>query len=167
MNKITHGQFTSVFHKEMRSNHEANQNQEVLIMGAVQLYFEHNKNIAYLNHAMQYARGRRGIRVNAVKAFLVHFTGAVYKKGSDFTKASKKVNEAAEGFEMLSSWVEWADENAKEPEYNLAMHQLKVINFLQREKKLAQDNGEDKMAEVLTASMIAYGEAEKLAVVAK
>ena len=164
---ISHGQFTSVFHKEMRSNHEANENQEVLILGAVQLYWEHNKNIAYLNNAMQYARGRRGLRVNAVRAFLENFTGAVFKQGSDFTKAGRKVKEMPEGFAILSSWLDWADANAQEPEYNLAKQQLKVISFLQHQKKIAQDHGENVMAEMLTTSIVAYGEAEKKAVMAK
>ena len=167
MNRISHGEFTSVFHKEMRSNLEANKNQEVLILGAIQLYWEHNKNIAYLNNAMQYARGRRGIRVKAVRAFLAHFTGAVFKQGSDFVKAGRKVKEMPEGFEMLSSWLDWADEHAPEPEYDVAKQQLKVISFLQHQKKIAVEHGEDKMAETITASMIAYGEAEKKVVEAK
>jgi len=156
MNTITHGIFTDTFKKQMQLNYAANQAQEILILGAVFLFWKHNKNIAYLNSAMQYARGRKGIRVNAVRAFLINFTGAVFKQGKDFTKAGRKMSECPEGFAMLSSWLEWADANAQEPEYNLAKHQLKIVNMLQHEKKLAEDNGQDAMVKVMEETIVSY-----------
>lgn len=163
---ISHGLFTNTFNKEMQNNHHANKAQEILILGAVKLFWEHNKNVAYLNSAMQYARGRRGIRVNAVRAFLMHFTGAVYKQGKDFTKAGKKVKEMPEGFDLLTSWLGWANEHAKEPEYDLAKQQLKVISMLQREKKLAEENNQGVMVSMLSNTIEDYATAQKEALMA-
>ncbi len=158
---ISHGVFTTIFNSEMQSSYEANKNQEALILGAVFLFWKHNKNIAYLNSAIQYARGRRGIRVNAVKAFLIQFTGAVYKQGKGFTKAGRKLKDMPEEFAALNSWLDWADKNVQEPEYNLAKQQLKVVSFLQHQKKVAQENNQDSMTVMLEASIEAYAQAEQ------
>lgn len=149
------------FTREMRANFAANVNQEIIIMGAVQLFWKHSKNVSYLNSALQYARGRKGIRVNAVRAFLETFTGAVFHKKDDFVKGGRKVPECPPEFFELDSWLDWADKNAQEPEYNLAKHQLKIVQMFQKEKKLAEENGQDAMAKSITAAMTAYVETQR------
>ena len=161
---ITHNGFMSVYNREMRKSEALNANQELLILGAVALFWEHNKNIAYLNYAMNYARARSGMRVNAVKAFLTHFTGARYSEKGDkknqFVKGGKMEAMPIE-FGTLNSWLAWADEKAAEPEYDLAKAQLKVISFLQKEKKKAKENGANAMADMLARTILEYAQAQK------
>lgn len=161
MQTISHGVFTNAFNTEMRNNFQANQNQEIIFLGAIQLYWKHNKNVSYLNHAMQYARGRRGIRVNAARAFLETFSGAVFKQGSDFVKAGRKLKECPAEFNALESWLDWANKEAPEPEYNLAKEQLKIISFMQARKKAAEEHGEDEMAGMLAKSIADYAQLQK------
>lgn len=161
---ITHNAFMSVYNREMRKNEVLNNNQELIILGAVALFWEHNKNIAYLNYAMNYARARSGMRVNAVKSFLTHFTGARYSEKGDkknqFVKGGK-MEAIPNEFEGLTSWLDWADEKAAEPEYDLAKAQLKVVHFLQKEKKRAKENGENGMADMLARTILEYAQAQK------
>ncbi len=162
---ITHTQFTQAFQTEMRGNFHANANQETIILGAISLFWEHSKNIDYLNSAMQYARSRSGIRVNAVRAFLLEFTGAVYTKKDGFRKGGKKEALPAK-FHDIRSWLDWANDNAQEPEYNLAKQQLKVVAMLQKEKRIAEKAGEGEMVNMLDSTIVDYVEAQRQAVVA-
>lgn len=160
MLKVNHSQFVQAFTRQMQGAYQGNQDQETIILGAIQLYWKHSKNISYLNDALQYARGRKGIRVNAVRAFLETFSGAVYK-GDKFTGAGRSTKECPENFHDLESWLEWANEKAQEPEYSLPKQQLKVISFLQHQKKTAIEHGQHDMAEMLTKTIVEYVEANK------
>ena len=159
MNNITHNQFMTTFEKEMRGNYAANQAQEIIIMGAVALFWEHSKNIAYLNHAMQYARGRRGIRVNAVKAFIVAFTGAVYK-GKGFTGGGRAMKKLPNLFFFFDSWTEWADDNAAEPTYDHKAFVLKLETYLGKRVEEAEAAGDTATANVVGTMLTMAKQAE-------
>jgi hypothetical protein len=153
MKNITHNLFMSTFTHEMRGAYQSNVNQEVIIMGAISLFWEHSKNIAYLNHAMQYARAHRGVRVNAVKAFLKEFTGAVWKKDS-FTGGGRKLKELPEEFNKLQSWLDWADVEAKEPAYDHKLFVLSIEKYLTKKQEEAKAHEDNSTAEVI-GSMLA------------
>ena len=51
-----------------------------VILGGVQLYWEHNFNTGYLEKAMRVARLYKGLRVNAVRSFLAAMTGVKIPK---------------------------------------------------------------------------------------
>jgi hypothetical protein len=159
---VTHSQFMSAFTRQMQGNYAANQDQEIIILGAVDLYWTHSKNVSYLQHAMQYARGRKGIRVNAVKAFFDAFTGAVFdKEKNTYAKSGRAMKECPNDFKGLASWLEWADKEAAEPEYNLIKQQLKVIQFLQNQKKVAIEHDQQEMADMLSQTIVTYVQAQK------
>lgn len=145
---INHETFMKAFTNEMRGAYSHNQNQELIILGAVSLFWQHSKNIAYLNHAMQYARAVRGVRVNAVKAFLKGFTGAVYKKDS-FIGGGRKMKECPESFNSLQSWLDWADKEAVEPSYDHKAFVLKLETYLGKQQEVAQSHGDGATAEVI------------------
>jgi hypothetical protein len=172
MLNITKSEFYSTLAVEMGKNSISNYNQELLIMGAVQLFWEHNKNIAYLQDALRFAQNRNGVRVNAVKAFLTHFTGATYSnkvgvknfiKGGKLKEMGDKLHNEFVG---LDSWLSWANDKAPEPEYNLAKQQLKVIAFLQNQKTTAIEHNQHAMADMLEHSIEAYAEVNKKVAIA-
>lgn len=146
--QITHKQFMDTFTHEMRGMYQSNINQEVIILGAVSLFWQHSKNIAYLNHAMQYARASRGIRVNAVRAFLSHFTGAVWKKDK-YIGGGRKLKECPEEFNNLNKWTEWANEHAAEPAYDHKAFVMSIEKYLSKKKEEATENGDNSTAEIL------------------
>lgn len=125
---ISHADWSHAFEQGMRNASTFRSQSNLVIMGAVVLFWKNSKNISYLNSALQYAGAYRGIRLEAVKAFLVHFTGAKFEKGPEkfdsvsgkLVKASGKFVKAGklkairDGFDQLDSWVDWA--NAKKPE---------------------------------------------------
>ena len=140
---ISHADWSKAFEAGMRSASTFRQQSNMIIMGAVVLFWKNSKNISYLNSAVQYATAYRGLRVEGVKAFLVHFTGAKFDKElGRFVKAGK-LKAIREGFENLDSWVDWA--NAEKPEEAFDAKKLidgdekAIIKMLERKLDAAQE----------------------------
>lgn len=145
---ISHADWSHAFEQGMRHASTFRRQSNLVIMGAVALFWNNSKNISYLNSALQYATAYRGIRVEAAKAFLVHFTGAKFDKtAGKFVKAGK-LRVIREGFEELDSWVDWANAEKPEPEFDakalVAADEKAIIRMI--EKKL--DAARDALAEV-------------------
>lgn len=151
---ISHADWQQAFESGMRSAGTFRAQSNLVFMGSVVLFWKNSKNISYLNSAIQYADAYKGIRVEAVKAFLVHFTGAKFDKAAGkFVKAGK-LKAIREGFDTLNTWVEWA--NAEKPEAAfdakklVEMDEKAVIRLL--EKKL--DAARDALREVRSADTV-------------
>lgn len=140
---ISHADWSHAFEQGMRNASTFRRQSNLVIMGAVVLFWKNSKNISYLNSAVQYATAYRGIRVEAVKAFLVHFTGAKFDKElGKFVKAGK-LKAIRDGFDKLDSWVDWA--NAEKPEEAFDAKKLiegdekAIIKMLERKLDAARE----------------------------
>jgi len=152
------------------SNH--NTNLEIVISGAVALYWQHNKNTAYLEKGMMIAKAHKGLRVNAVKSFYTHFTGLKSKKDGTYGKVSdhktalesfdavqtEAMGDVAEityrqAFESLSSWQGWIDANAQEPQYDHKAAFLSLVKQLETRQKKANENEDSEGAQALAAML--------------
>lgn len=137
--KISHADWSYAFEQGMRSASTFRRQSNLVIMGAVALFWANSKNISYLNSAIQYAQAYKGIRVEAVKAFLVNFTGAKYSsKDGKFLKAGKG-KALADGFYKLESWVDWANENKPEPKFDAIKDEKSILATLERKLDAARD----------------------------
>lgn len=147
----THNEFMQAVTRQRASALANNLDTETIIMGSVQLYYEHKKNIAYLNHALSFARSKNGMRVNAVKSFLSHFTGAKLK-GNEYIKAGDSNTIPAE-FESLGSWVEWADQKAPEPTYDHKAMVLSLERYLNKTLEKAKEHDDKALIGEVTAML--------------
>lgn len=138
---VDHATYMNVFTKEMREMWNRNQVQNYVILASVLLFWKHDRDITYLNHGMQYARAISGMRVNAVKAFFIAFTGAS-GSGTEFkfTKGKSKMRALPEDFMKLKKWTEWADEKAPEPDYNKEKFVGDLVKMLERKADKAAEN---------------------------
>lgn len=136
---IKHADWQQAFESGMRSAGTFRAQSNMVIMGAVALFWANSKNIAYLNSALQYAAAYRGIRVEAVKGFLVYFTGAKYDRDNGkFSKGGKKAAMPAE-FLDLQSWVDWANDKAPERKFDAVSDEKAIIKTLERKIDSARD----------------------------
>jgi len=151
-----HDTFMAALGRQFQTAKQNNDDDTVLTIGAIALFWKHKKNIAYLNKSLTYARTRRGIRVNALRSFLTHFTGAVYDSNTNsYTKAGKMKTLPKE-FHSLSTWVEWADNNGKgEPEFDEAKATKSAIAYLNKRREIARENNAPALVEHLTTAMLA------------
>lgn len=136
-----------------------NELEEIVVMGAVQLFWEHQKNIAYLNQAMAAARSYKGLRVNAIKEFLTHFTGAVMVKGV-YTKGGK-MEKCPSAFNALKSWLEWANEHAAEQTYDHTKKFNNLKSLLESRKKDAFEHGDKELGMKIADCLKVLGVEEK------
>ena len=174
MLNFNHNQFMAAA-KELKlnmSNH--NTNLEIVVSGAVALYWQHNKNTAYLEKGMMIAKAHKGLRVNAVKSFYAHFTGLKAKKDGTFGKVSDHKNALEifdavqseltvdgelvvttyrQAFEGLNSWQSWIDANAQEPQYDHKAAFLSLVKQLETRQKKANENEDAEGAQALAAML--------------
>lgn len=150
---LTHADWAFALEQGMRSASTFRRQSNLIIMGAVVLFWNNSKNIAYLNSAVEYAKAYRGIRVEAVKAFLVHFTGAKFDRDAGKFVKGGKLKAMREGFETLDTWLDWADKEKPEPEFDakklIATDEKAVIRMLERKLDAAKEalalvEGEDE-----------------------
>jgi len=115
---ITLNQFTVALeagHAAIRSLKKVD---NIIIMGAVELYFEHSKQISYLNKALDYAQSFRGYRKEACKNFLATFSGAKFDKDTKVFTKGGKIKVANDEFNNMDSWLDWADLNHAEKAFD-------------------------------------------------
>lgn len=167
---ITHAEWSLAFETGMRSAGTFRAQSNLVFMGAVALFWRNSKNISYLNSAIQYAEAYRGIRVEAVKKFLVHFTGAKYD--GKFVKAGK-LKACREGFDELESWLDFADREAPEVKFDaiklVQADEKAVLRLLEKKLDAARDaltkvrsaDSVDTVAETLILNHIAHTESLK------
>lgn len=133
INTVNHADWTQAKDDGLAYAQTFRQQSNMVIMGAAVLFFQNSKNIAYLNGAVQYARAYKGLRNNAVIAFLATMTGAKFdKEQGEFVKTSKKVKALPEAFYELDNWVDWADREKPEPEYDAAKVEKSLYNTIKR-----------------------------------
>lgn len=140
---LSHADWQAAFNDGMKNAGTFRAQSNLVIMGAVALFWRNSKNTGYLNSAIQYANAYRGIRVEAVKAFLVHFTGAKFDKDlGKFVKAGK-LKAIRDGFDTLESWVDWANaakpEEAFDAKKSILGDEKAIIAMLQRKLDAARD----------------------------
>jgi hypothetical protein len=147
----SHEEFYRVCARQIAGANAANLDREIVVLGAVELFWEHKKNVAYLNRAMQVARSVRGLRVNAVRAFLTAMTGAKWK-GDAFIKGGDMAA-CPDEFAGLGSWTDWANEKAAEPEYDAAKAVAALAAIMHKRAEIARANGAAGVAEQIEAAM--------------
>ena len=152
----THEEFMAAYARQMSTALQDSIDNDTIIMGAVSLFWTHSKNIAYLNDAMNFTRAKKGMRLNAVKAFLTAFTGAVFKKGQYVGGGKVKDFPLQADFQGLGSWVDWANENAKEPTYDRKAMVLSLVRAIDRDINKA----ENKVGGADTATIEALNKAK-------
>lgn len=162
---ITHAEWQAAFDKGMQGAGTFRAMSNQVIMGAVVLFHRHSKQIAYLNSALQFAHAYRGLREKAALSFLKHFTGATVKDGK-FVKGGKlkgdELTKRGEEFSQLGSWVDWANENAKETKaWNPVADEKAIIRSLEKKLEKAQEEIAKLQAE--KAQLEDAGELEKVA----
>lgn len=137
--KITHADWESAYNAGMEHATTFRAQSNLVIMGAVGLFWAHSKNIAYVNKGLAYAAAYRGLRVEAVKGFFRHFTGAVFDKGKgEFVKGGKAKAIPAE-FADLENWVDWADREKPEPKFDASKDANGLVKSIERKLCNAQD----------------------------
>ena len=132
----------------------------LVILSSIALYYEHNLNIAYLNRACDVLRANRGGRVNAGIAFLRHFSDAKTKKDGNkvvFRKASSKnLDTLKREFAEVEDWIDWADRETPEPEFNEAKAITAIHKVLINRARVARNNGANELADRLEADAAHY-----------
>lgn len=143
----THKEFNAAYSRLRNSANQSNLDFNALVLGGAQLYFEHNHNTAYLERAMLVARNHKGLRVNAVRAFLVAMTGVrIPNKANGAPLKKGDYEEEPEILQAITDWTEWANENAKEPEYNHKAAVLTLTKYLEKRKGDANTNKDEALA---------------------
>jgi len=140
----THDQFYRIVGRRMNKTARENSERNMAILSAVNLYYEHQFNTAYLNVVLDLARATEGMRVNAAKGFLSAMTGAKFSKGA-FTKRGQLDAPPAE-FYTLDNWIQWADREAPEPEYNPEKAKADLVKLMERRARIARENGATELA---------------------
>lgn len=130
--QLSHAEWHSSLTDGLRNALTFRTQSNIVIMGAVLLFWKNSKNIWYLNSALKYANAYRGIRVEGVKGFIVNFTGAQFdKKVGQFVKAGKKKALPADIYQ-LENWVDWADRNRPMTPFDASKDEAAIIRTLQR-----------------------------------
>lgn len=138
INSVNHADWTNAKEEGIAHAVTFREQSNYVLMGAVVLFFANSKNIAYLNGAVSYVRAYRGLRNNAAIAFLSTMTGAKYdKEKGEFVKTSKRVKAIPDAFYQLENWVEWADREKPEPEYDLSKQEKSLYNAIKRKHETA------------------------------
>jgi len=140
----THEQFYRIAGRRLQKTARENSERNLVILSAVNLYFEHKYNTAYLNAALDLARATAGLRVNAVKSFLTAMTGAKLSKGA-YAKRGKLDQPPAE-FYNLTDWIDWADREAPEPEFDAVKAKADLVKLMERRARIARENGATDLA---------------------
>lgn len=136
---LNHADWSHAFEMGMKSASTFRQQSNLVIMGAVALFWKNSKNTAYLNSALQYANAYRGIRVEGVKGFIVHHTGAKYDSKADKFAKAGSMKECPKSFYDLESWVDWANEKAPERKFDAVKDEQSILKTLERKLDTARD----------------------------
>ena len=103
-----------------------------VLMGAVALFWRNSKNTSYINDAYNYAKAYRGLRTNAARSFLTHYTGAKFDEKADKYIGGGKKKACPADFFKMSSWLEYADKKAAEPDYDSGKVEKQFLKTLER-----------------------------------
>ncbi|MBT8450073.1 MAG: hypothetical protein KJO69_10305 [Gammaproteobacteria bacterium] len=136
---ISHAVWAEAFESGMRSAGTFRAQSNMVIMGAVALFWTNSKNIHYLNNGLQYAQAYRGLKVEGIKRFFIHFTGAKFDNATNkFVKAGKKKAMPIE-FGKLEHFDDWVKEKAPERKWDAVADEKAIIKALERKLDTARD----------------------------
>lgn len=136
---ISHAVWAEALESGMRSAGTFRAQSNMVIMGAVALFWTNSKNISYLNNALQYGHAYRGLKVEGIKRFFVYFTGAKFDNASGkFVKGGKKKCMPIE-FGGLAHFDDWVKEKAPERKWDAVSDEKAILKALERKLDTARD----------------------------